>query len=258
MAYKRVPHGYEVTNPYGELLMYHDVQITIDAGVLYDHDDIVGANGQTTFSLSLASSSTELLEDTLEVNFGGVTYTESIVSGDVVFGSDVLGHTVVISAFQAFPTATNNPRNNNALLTIGGHTLRYDTIGITSGSGLTITFESQSQRGREFQAIQDELTGGAADFNIRFLGGPAVVASVADAATLTPDVTLTQASFEDEPVSFDFQEKVSVTHEVTAAAGGAQIPLVFGDVLEFPGGDQTGKYVVVDDTPVRNRKSYYV
>lgn len=256
MAYKRVPHGYEVTNPYGELLLYHDTDITINAGVIFDHDDIEGINGQTVFSLTLPTGSV-LLENTLVARFLGVTYSQVISSGDVtVDSSDPLGHTISIQYIPSVDTNSPNPRANGARMVIGGHTLRFASWTLSSPGLLSIVFENQSQRAREFQAIQDELSSGDQAFEIRFLPSEAVVDSVADASTTTPDVTLTLPSYEGESVSFDFEEMVTTTHEVANSAGGAQIPLVLGDELEFS--ETTGSYVIVEDQPSKRRGDYYI
>ena len=254
MAYKSVPHGYEVKNPYGELLMYHDTDITVETGVGHDHADITAANGQTVYTLT-APTAKGIFADTIVAEYQGVEYTDTIAAGDVTATGANL-HDITIAGFSTFPSAANNPRHQGAVLGIGSHVTRgYTSFEITGGD-LILHFPSQSTQSRERAAILNQISGGNTTFGIGFISLVATVTNVADEKSTTPDVTLTPGGLQGERVSFDFDEVITQTHASSASTGGVQIPLIPGTVLEFA--QQTDSYVVIDDTPVRNKKSYYV
>lgn len=254
MAYITVPHGYEVRNPYGELLLYHDTNITVETGVAHDHADITGTNGQTVFSLT-APTNKGIFADTVVASYQGVEYTDTIAAGDVT-ATGANQHDITIAGFSTFASAANNPRHNGAVIGIGSHvTVGYTSFAIAGGN-LVISFPNQSTQSRERNAILTQIGNGNTTFGIGFIAAPATVTNVADEKTATPDVTLSPASLQGELVSFDFDEVVTHTHQSTDSAGGVQIPLVTGTVLEFT--NTTDSYVVVENQPSKRRGDYYI
>ena len=254
MAYKTVPHGYEVRNPYGELLLYHDTDISVETGVGHDHADITGTNGQTVFSLT-APTAKGIFGDTVVARYQGVEYTDTIVAGDVT-ATGANQHDITVAGFSTFASASTNPRHSGAIIGIGSHVVRgYTSFSIASGD-LVLSFPSQAIQSRERNAILTQIGNGNTTFGIGFIGANAIVTNVADEKTTSPDVTLSPASLEGERVSFDFDEVVTATHTAPIGGGEVSVPLPFGTVLEFT--QTTDSYVIVEDQPAKRRGDAYV
>ena len=252
MAFKKVNDGYVASNPNGEMLVYHDLDVEINVGVEYVHADIVATNGQTVFDLTIAANE-ELIPATVVANFEGVNYTDDIAASDVTtYSGDSNRRTIAIAGFSSFPTLPNDDRHTGAILGIGSHVLRGVTaFSIASDQTLYIAFASQSARSHEQQAILDQIDGGFLTFGIEFAEYPATVVSVTGETTTSPQITLSPHAFAGEDVSFDFDEKVQKTHALATSVSGTAIPLIPGDELSFTANPPTTLgYVVVNDTPI--------
>ena len=250
MGFKKIDTGYTVSNPNGELLMYHDVEVTINVGIAFDHDDITSTNEQTVFDLALHGSSTALIPDSVVATFEGINVTKAIADTDVVnYTGDASGHTLQITDFSTtITTPSTNPRHNGSVMGVGGYVVNYSSFRIV-GNNLLIEFNSQGERSAAARDIIAQIDGGNTTFGFAINPFVATVVSVTGASTATPQVTLAEGGFTGEVVGFDFDEVISVTHAIEDAKGGAAIPLVVGDELNFTPVIGTSGYVVVDDAP---------
>ena len=232
--------------------MYHDTDVSVETGVGHDHADLTSTNGQTVFTLA-APTAKGIFGDTVVARYLGVEYTDTVAAGDIT-ATGANQHDITVAGFSTFASASTNPRHQGAVIGIGSHVVAgYDSFQITGGN-LVISFPNQSTQSRERTAILAQITNGNTTFGIGFIAFDATVTNVADEKTISPDITLSPAGLQGENVSFDFDEVITQTHASSASAGGVQIPLIFGTVLEFA--QQTDSYVVVNDTPVSDSRSF--
>ena len=255
MAYRRINGGYTVTNPRGELLLYHSVGISLNVGVEVDHDTIEAAtNGQTSFVLSLESGHT-VIEDTLVSRLEGVTLTgTAITDGDVSsYVSDTTGHTLQVTNTGLPNTSPANGRQDGGIVRIGNsQILNVQSFSVSSGT-LLMHFGAQALRVAAANQITGSIDAGTSDIMSITLRPIDVNIVSYTAATTTAVISL--PAFDGELVDFDFDARVSQTHTIDSSttAGQVHIPLVIGDEVEITAAGDSNGYIVVDDTPYAAR-----
>ena len=168
MAYKKVQSGYLPSNPTGELVIYHDVDLSVKVGI--QHDTVTATAptaGDTVFNFA-ATAGAIVLGETIDINYGGASPASSaITAGDVSQDpSDSRGHTLQVENTGFADSSDTGGRHGGAIIRIGGTQILNVQGFRVSGGTLFMTFGAQALRVAAATQITDSIALGTSGSDI--------------------------------------------------------------------------------------------